>query len=907
MSQVYNIRNVSQRQIYDSYMGILRISPNGDTQPFKDDINFSENIGKELKLSDSDGNELPITFKPVQHDSVLFVQTEVTGALYVSNLMELESVLTLGFDKKDSDKSSSLYFISDERGERNILLYPFQIPYEGQTSDEKIYVLGRCAGHYISGDNVKEALKDANSKQWFDFSKLYGNDSGDSEDHLMKENLTGDNTFKSISKLSWMEITEPLDARIESLGTQRYSSKKKYAKSLAEKLFGEDTQWKNKLPFYLQKTPPNQVCYNAIPTKRLKAFKKIKELDDNFIHNELLGDYDICDQLLSEQPIFIRGQNWKIKGKNKYLTTDGNYKDNIVQEEPTNRKAVSLEKDAVDKDEDAKANFIKTYGCFDSKDYLTKKYSHNYDIKNPVKTHYHNLFSSIDGQMSTPSDTETFTGLYETRFISNIYAYAPYKWMNHIPAWGRCWYGNVPLNDNVACSKESVTCADDADSDYNEPYFSLADGINARNNKNESFSIREYIQQFPLKRTDDGISRSRFWPDRPTQGYFINPTYTIGDYSLDNQHVRINCQQKKIMFYSEHYKNYSKPTQGGQFGGRQNCNIFAIESSGNRCVGNYTDMANDWINYAFSTKYDEENERRIWKNDTIWTFTPISNVGLLLFNSSLFNAEKRKLKSPKTGEVKTINNIKLKQNGMQGYDTQSVAGCTKSLLKNFETYAYYSMNDENPIYFKDWFNENEYKSTNIITPNDEDKKEHLKKLKRLAVKINESEAAIPISWRGNAIFTSIHAVQNRYYKSNFGKYFRENTGGYKMGYRNNSDSVSCNVLPLQYELDSIMDQDGSNPQEVKTIKTKQHVGYQGWNWRCISSVPYRKYKMLGYGNPSSETSEQKEWATKSVMFGDISDKTLDDEESDNKFNPLAIDIKSNPHPTYVNLTPLISK
>lgn len=37
MADRYNIRNVSQREIYDSYMGILRISPNIINGKWEDD------------------------------------------------------------------------------------------------------------------------------------------------------------------------------------------------------------------------------------------------------------------------------------------------------------------------------------------------------------------------------------------------------------------------------------------------------------------------------------------------------------------------------------------------------------------------------------------------------------------------------------------------------------------------------------------------------------------------------------------------------------------------------------------------------------------------------------------------------------------------------------------------------
>jgi hypothetical protein len=73
----YNIRNVSQKEIYDSYMGILRISPNSVQGKNVDDpsvilnvlVDFDglfgdKNEQTKITLSDSDGNVLPLYFVP---------------------------------------------------------------------------------------------------------------------------------------------------------------------------------------------------------------------------------------------------------------------------------------------------------------------------------------------------------------------------------------------------------------------------------------------------------------------------------------------------------------------------------------------------------------------------------------------------------------------------------------------------------------------------------------------------------------------------------------------------------------------------------------------------------------------------------------------------------------------------
>ena len=68
----YNTRNVAQKEVYDSYMGILRISPISLNDSDIDDptqfVNalYDEEKQERMKiiLSDSDGNVLPVKFSP---------------------------------------------------------------------------------------------------------------------------------------------------------------------------------------------------------------------------------------------------------------------------------------------------------------------------------------------------------------------------------------------------------------------------------------------------------------------------------------------------------------------------------------------------------------------------------------------------------------------------------------------------------------------------------------------------------------------------------------------------------------------------------------------------------------------------------------------------------------------------
>ena len=63
----FNVRNVAQKEIYDSYMGILRISPNLDNnnKMVDDPTDFLTTLGNsDVQLSSSNGDPLPVHFVP---------------------------------------------------------------------------------------------------------------------------------------------------------------------------------------------------------------------------------------------------------------------------------------------------------------------------------------------------------------------------------------------------------------------------------------------------------------------------------------------------------------------------------------------------------------------------------------------------------------------------------------------------------------------------------------------------------------------------------------------------------------------------------------------------------------------------------------------------------------------------
>ena len=83
----YEIRNVAEKEIYDSYMGIMRISPNPSnisnsnsrliddpTELLNSIVNAKKGTQTEITLSDSDGNVLPIIFIPKAKNTTVMIE-----------------------------------------------------------------------------------------------------------------------------------------------------------------------------------------------------------------------------------------------------------------------------------------------------------------------------------------------------------------------------------------------------------------------------------------------------------------------------------------------------------------------------------------------------------------------------------------------------------------------------------------------------------------------------------------------------------------------------------------------------------------------------------------------------------------------------------------------------------------
>lgn len=137
--KIINLRKVSDQEIPDSYMGILRISPYkpSGSEIYYDNITaFLNNINEQLPLSASDGSVLPLTFVPKKYNTIvadrdsnidLINITHHYNNLYIANSLNVKP--TLFIDISDEDYTSApITFVNKKSSNITSLSYPFDAP-----------------------------------------------------------------------------------------------------------------------------------------------------------------------------------------------------------------------------------------------------------------------------------------------------------------------------------------------------------------------------------------------------------------------------------------------------------------------------------------------------------------------------------------------------------------------------------------------------------------------------------------------------------------------------------------------------------------------------------------------------------------------------------------------------------
>ena len=173
MAERFETRNVRNKEIYDSYMGILRISPNEVYGANVDDptelLNTLHNNEKKEKtnviLSDSDGNILPVSFTPKAFEQiikdpdtnkdvvsdVIHIVTKIggdtgDGTVHISNKMVSRSTLLVSkSEKPEESRYSNIRILSggqpsNSEGKikgKGWLLYPTESPNDSNYFNDK--------------------------------------------------------------------------------------------------------------------------------------------------------------------------------------------------------------------------------------------------------------------------------------------------------------------------------------------------------------------------------------------------------------------------------------------------------------------------------------------------------------------------------------------------------------------------------------------------------------------------------------------------------------------------------------------------------------------------------------------------------------------------------------------------
>lgn len=194
MADRYNVRNVAQKEVYDSYMGILRISPNLVYKVDEDDAtnmlhtlaDFRNEYGDEVQeikvqVSDSDGNMLPVYFIPrafatnvtlrkegnnyTSLENIINICTWSNNSIYISNKMDIRSTLSLKIKKPDDQKNISLLTIISGGQKNTTSEYPhansiLQYPIENPNDD---FFFNKDNNRYTIDNNPNKFLFDENS------------------------------------------------------------------------------------------------------------------------------------------------------------------------------------------------------------------------------------------------------------------------------------------------------------------------------------------------------------------------------------------------------------------------------------------------------------------------------------------------------------------------------------------------------------------------------------------------------------------------------------------------------------------------------------------------------------------------------------------------------------------------
>lgn len=196
MVEEISIRDVGNEQIYDSYMGILRISPSQLDNQLTDSMSLfltnpvgknesSDANGREVILSDSDGTNLGLYFTSrvretnvkneagkSEKQNVINIVTHPRKYLFATNSLNVRTTLVVNKEKQTDKKSPiQIYHESQSNiGSFDVLAYPIESPNDGDyfNAENKLSLID-----YTKSKDVHTQLNESlynKPKSWYDSS-----------------------------------------------------------------------------------------------------------------------------------------------------------------------------------------------------------------------------------------------------------------------------------------------------------------------------------------------------------------------------------------------------------------------------------------------------------------------------------------------------------------------------------------------------------------------------------------------------------------------------------------------------------------------------------------------------------------------------------------------------------------
>lgn len=984
MSERFNTRNVSNKEIYDSYMGILRISPNevmgtdvdDPTQLLNSLYNDYENRRTVIILSDSDGNILPVNFQPrafnttvLERDlttatdtykniDLLNVATIIgiddgddsafTGStLYVSNEMKCRSTILLTRPENESAQKyrhSNLKILSG--GEpaissklktgRGWLLYPTDCPNddnyfnaknkfnlfdEDETTiprykqvEENLYKWPRkkhdtipAKERVIIGDKLITQINEYNEEVPIYYTRDYI--LGHFDGHQLQTGLDGNTTASSwgidgtdgsvgktnyMTKLSWTRFDKLIWESLEEILTGNVRHVKgRYdelgineiaAPGIIDKLGLDksDTphEYKSFAPILGTEMARGTIMYHAMPFHRYwyhrtrqalrNAIERRKsEMGEDVLNkpdNQSMDDYVVEKDLVANSYAQKDGEDTSHRleinqlesyylnelitpassgtvgfvhslGKN-FLLCNGrtvNFQNfpnlsltnELIFDTTITQNGTILTDKNGNNVKGGLANFDNTTKSFKLNDLSSDTSSVGYAL---LKSH------GSGGKIKLPN----LFALFEKspRFIR-----------------GLMW--NSTNNDNTSVN---VFNENDGDSDYvpssdvSLPSLGLEIINKDTNGKEVSLRIKNKNDltkvDKPYFHTFDHLI------EKETHYHNLWSEIEGGANGTSDALIsRAHCQNTRggnvgnsKEWHFDTFMNFDRTYS--------KTNLFASK-------GTYKFAGSTWDDGGGWAAYCAGSGNNVYTGNAYYThFTPIPTIGLTLFNTSIFNNAAAAKHSDGTYMARGTHRDCYRFRDAEG--------------------TWHVLSTEAPINVT-YNNLNADKTTEKIKKYDGEKERR----KFFAMKMNEAEGFVPISWFGKAS-GAVHLAWSR-----------DERSGSNSSSRNTYHDYKYNVGG--YKMASIV---GKYREETEMVNEKETISY----WRCVSSIPYINPNKLGVGNIKDYTTNKKEY-NEDTDYYDVNCVTQlpkNDTYKNYKYGGRNINVDETcPTPPYMNLLPLI--